>query len=758
MRQGFVNWLSHARQQRAGVGATSKQFSTQTARIVALYCLIGVAPSIAMAVDQFPWLHPAWSLVFGVGAMIATVGLLIQAIRGRDIGFFGVMYAVVTLVGTATWPLAWLRPDLHWDSRPWLWTGMGVSILLIGIVLGARWGAGYGVILGVVHVLVSLQDGAHSFQLVADLGTLWVLPFTLLLLAEYWRLTALELDDSIAVERNNQAKAGIAAALVAEQAKLEAIVHDEVMTVLILAAQSQQDNDPRRVQFAERAMTSLTRADLPSESGQMVTARQLGWLIEKTTASACPRARVTVVCPGDGFTLPESTARVLTQSVREAALNAHHHADAESIDITVRCKTSATTVELQVEIRDNGRGFDPALIPEQRLGIKVSLRERMEAIGGQARIESEVGRGTTVTLSWRSQRDTLAAQTQAGTEPRPSRNPVLSVMRVEFLIGALCVNITVHMLMGWVFFSQIASPWPVVWAQLIAIMALFVLFWRFGTHRLSGVRAWFVVGATAVISELASSVLPYGTWPGYGTWYTMVVSLILVAIMANEHWTIAWTGGVIFLVQLCLDFSDRGLGVNEVVRAGFGPVVWVFLAWFSSRFVSRLGSRLRQTRNAAQVAAHATAVSYSKLVLNEVWLAQVKNMVWPVLTMLADPDHALTDADRRQCRTLEARLRDHIRAGDLVTAGSAESIAEARARGVDVVLIDNRKIALPEPVRLAAGTLVQRLLKADDTKRVVVRAAPVDYPEVMTILAADRQGELRLYLISESGMVTLKKP
>ena len=55
---------------------------------------------------------------------------------------------------------------------------------------------------------------------------------------------------------------------------------------------------------------------------------------------------------------------------------------------------------VRVEVRDRGVGFDPATIPAQRYGVRQSIVDRMASVGGQARVESEVGQGTRWVLEW----------------------------------------------------------------------------------------------------------------------------------------------------------------------------------------------------------------------------------------------------------------------------------------------------------------------------------------------------------------------
>ena len=51
-------------------------------------------------------------------------------------------------------------------------------------------------------------------------------------------------------------------------------------------------------------------------------------------------------------------------------------------------------------ISDDGRGFNYHDIPGRRLGVRVSIVENIEAIGGAVDLDTAPGRGTRVTLTW----------------------------------------------------------------------------------------------------------------------------------------------------------------------------------------------------------------------------------------------------------------------------------------------------------------------------------------------------------------------
>lgn len=95
---------------------------------------------------------------------------------------------------------------------------------------------------------------------------------------------------------------------------------------------------------------------------------------------------------------PAQLEEALFRVAQEALANALKHARARRIRIAAAVEEAAVVLR----VRDDGAGFDPgaaaaaARCPgEGGLGL-VSMRERLEALGGSLRIESAPGRGTTV--------------------------------------------------------------------------------------------------------------------------------------------------------------------------------------------------------------------------------------------------------------------------------------------------------------------------------------------------------------------------
>jgi signal transduction histidine kinase/streptogramin lyase len=100
--------------------------------------------------------------------------------------------------------------------------------------------------------------------------------------------------------------------------------------------------------------------------------------------------------------LTAETRHNLFLAFEEAVGNALRHSSATKVSVDMECRNGS----FQICIRDNGRGFDsrtkaaapgPAARGKTGNGL-VNMRQRLECVGGEARIESRAGEGTQVTF------------------------------------------------------------------------------------------------------------------------------------------------------------------------------------------------------------------------------------------------------------------------------------------------------------------------------------------------------------------------
>jgi signal transduction histidine kinase len=104
-----------------------------------------------------------------------------------------------------------------------------------------------------------------------------------------------------------------------------------------------------------------------------------------------------VVLEGSFDALTASQRIALLRVLQEALSNVRHHSGSREVAVILRDETFKG---LCMEIRDEGRGFDPArVVPaedgESGIGL-VGMRERLRLLGGRLEIESAPGGPTTV--------------------------------------------------------------------------------------------------------------------------------------------------------------------------------------------------------------------------------------------------------------------------------------------------------------------------------------------------------------------------
>jgi signal transduction histidine kinase len=90
--------------------------------------------------------------------------------------------------------------------------------------------------------------------------------------------------------------------------------------------------------------------------------------------------------------VPKEISLCLFRVLQEALQNAVKHSGVQRFRVELRSESG----EIHLSVSDSGVGFDPAAaISGQGLGL-ISMRERLSLVNGKLSIESEAGRGTTV--------------------------------------------------------------------------------------------------------------------------------------------------------------------------------------------------------------------------------------------------------------------------------------------------------------------------------------------------------------------------
>jgi signal transduction histidine kinase len=118
----------------------------------------------------------------------------------------------------------------------------------------------------------------------------------------------------------------------------------------------------------------------------------LEWLVEEFTGRSGTPCSLRV----DGqMALDDKRATEVFRIVQESLTNISRHALASAVHIVL----DRFDDHYLLEVRDNGRGFDPAKRKLKSFGL-IGLRERALVLGGEARVTSAPGQGTVVKVSF----------------------------------------------------------------------------------------------------------------------------------------------------------------------------------------------------------------------------------------------------------------------------------------------------------------------------------------------------------------------
>jgi PAS domain S-box-containing protein len=160
---------------------------------------------------------------------------------------------------------------------------------------------------------------------------------------------------------------------------------------------AQQGNEPRELVEGVRLLRAAAAESRRLISGLRPPALdELGIVeaIESLVADARSEiATVEFTYDLPGGRLPAPLETTIFRIVQESLSNTRRHAAARRVRVCVERR--AETVH--VVVADDGRGFDPSRVPEQRFGLE-GIRQRGRLAGAEARIESAPGRGTTIEI------------------------------------------------------------------------------------------------------------------------------------------------------------------------------------------------------------------------------------------------------------------------------------------------------------------------------------------------------------------------
>jgi signal transduction histidine kinase len=487
------------------------------------------------------------------------------------------------------------------------------------------------------------------------------------------------------------------AALAAEEAERRAAnsVHDDVLSVLRAVATDGQPLPPSvlaaKAQLAQSALARQVLADSRGFTG-------LGPALRRRAIGSAPDLAVACRIDGD-LDVPAAAAEAISGAVGEALRNVAEYAGVRDVTITARDHEPGG---IEVTVRDNGAGFDPAHVGPASTGLRNSIRRRMADAGGTATVTSLPGAGTTVVLSWKPREQAPTGPADPLSWARrvaPSPGLIFLGFMLPILLSSLALLCLRWHDMRW-------QPAPV--AVYLGILGLAELCAQYLSQVRMGRRAAIALAAANTLLALAGTlVIVPGTTDAFACWVAGDTGIVIAAVYFIRGPTpgLAALAADVAALLAGLLVTGRAIAVGALLSILISPAIGAGLA---VGFLAAFRSLSRQTESqladyGQRLRLQARAEAMSRV--DSAALENARRVAGPVLHRVASGQ--VVDADLRMAAALaNAAIRDELLAPGFLTTDLAECVHAARRADarvtVDVPRQDDATLAENARVLLAA--------------------------------------------------------
>lgn len=409
--------------------------------------------------------------------------------------------------------------------------------------------------------------------------------------------------------------------------------------------------------------------------------------------------------------LPPQVLAALREAVLEALRNVECHARGRDAGRRVRALLTVRQVRdgVRVVVRDDGVGFDPADAPQVHLGLRLSVRERMDALpGGWVQVDTAPGRGTRVFLGWAPPRPGYLP-----AAPEPRRCPPHDGLAVSWGGWATRLLTAAVSLGAWAhaaYWGARSGGWGLL-AGCCSAAALTVASLCVTGPPAGGPGRWRIRAAAACValapafflaSWVPAPVMGQDGWPY--SYAVVVINLLILRDRSRWAWlALAGTAATTLGVGLVRQLPAVPLLVSLAYQLYDTTVLSGVIA-----LVRRVEAAEGEARHLARLAGLEQEATVARLEEERRLLGRVRDISHPVLRRLRDALVPLEDSLGAQVSRVEAELRDLVRVPRLTALPDlVEAVRRARERGVRVTQIDDAGRAAPTPAAApgASGTV-----------------------------------------------------
>jgi signal transduction histidine kinase len=376
-----------------------------TGAVASLGWAVGAATlvlAIPLLVETLARAGRAASLPLPLGLLLLMLVCLVLVVwRGRPWAL--IAYLVVGFVATVSYELYLLQLDPQLlDQQVYLINRPAVALVLVGLtarrpLIGIGWVALGFLVSTAATVTVTVIAGAPfrpgygpllGFVVaVAAYVSLWGM--------QIWQRRRIANIDELEAETARMARGEDLAR------RTTAAVHDTLLNDLSIVMNAPERLDARTRERLRQDLETLRGADWLRTSSQLTLvddqdSSMRNDIMRLISGFQWRGLSVHVTGSGEGiYRLAPATGRAFLDALAAALENVARHSQASVAEVELVYSPEAVTIM----VTDEGVGFDPTAIADDRLGVRESIAGRIEAVGGTVQIWSAPGSGASIVMT-----------------------------------------------------------------------------------------------------------------------------------------------------------------------------------------------------------------------------------------------------------------------------------------------------------------------------------------------------------------------
>lgn len=302
----------------------------------------------------------------------------------------------------------------------------------------------------------------------------------------------------------------------------------------------------------------------------------------------------------------------------------------------------------------------------------------------------------------------------------------------------------------------VRSPWPVIVAFAVFVPGI-VLVAAPHPEPFPWLRVALLLAISVATNVLVLFNLRSGGWAGYADWsFGAAAWLLFFLALRGRIWS-AWLGWV--LMAGVAQVWSASIGETPIQALGHVDrhAGTILIAVLFRLLLAATGRRIAALRDERLEQVAAEAGSLAEIRERSAQAVRLNDEARPALMQIAAGDYV--DPERRErYGLLEANLRDVLRGGELISRDVSHAVENARRRGIEVLLLDDRNEPLSEPESMRIeSALIGELTEIADG-RVTARLLPRGREFFASVVGTSKGARRRVDLDAATSIPPVRVP